>query len=83
MARKNRDNHNIENTEKHLELTRIHMRKMKADFTEAMEAAAQKYEELNQTLDTRMRESGSIFTWKNLAIVSASVIIAVVVGQKE
>ena len=50
MARKDRENHNTKNTEKHLELARVHMCKMKADFAKAMAASEQRYEELNHTL---------------------------------
>ena len=55
MARKDRENHNTKNTEKHLELARVHMCKMKVDFAEAMAASEQRYEKLNQTLDEAIK----------------------------
>ena len=55
MARKDRESHNTKNTEKHLELARVHMCKMKADFDEAMAASEQRYEKLNQTLEKKIK----------------------------
>ena len=55
MARKDRESHNTKNTEKHLELARVHMCKMKTDFAEAMAASEQRYEKLNQTLDEAIK----------------------------
>ena len=55
MVRKDIDDHNTNNTDKHLELTRIHMYKMKADSAEAMAASERRYEKLNQTLDEAIK----------------------------
>lgn len=55
IIRKDRGNHNSKNTEKHLELTKIHISKMHADFAEVKASFEWKHKKLNQTVEELMK----------------------------
>lgn len=56
MARKDREDHNTNNIEKHLQLSKIHISNMRKGFAEAMAASEQRYEKLHSTLDEVIKD---------------------------